>query len=63
MTKPTETEQRTPTHAQLHREACINCGTSRGPFVDAGHVHTRSVEGGRLGWAVVVCRVCRGAEP
>lgn len=48
-------EQRTPTYAQLHEQACIDCGSATGPFVAAGHVYTRDSEGGRQGWAVVAC--------
>ncbi len=48
-------EQRTPTYAQLHEQACIDCGSTTGPFVAAGHVYTRNSEGGRLAWAVVAC--------
>ena len=48
-------EQRTPTYAQLHEKACIDCGTETGPFTSAGYVYTRSLGGGRLPWAVVAC--------
>jgi len=48
-------EQRTPAYAQLHEKACIDCGSTTGPFVAAGYVYTRSSDGGRLPWAVVAC--------
>jgi hypothetical protein len=50
-----EREQHTPTRAQKDGKACIDCGSTAGPFVRAGYAYTRSSEGGRLPWAVVAC--------
>ena len=40
---------------RLHGEACITCGTTTGPLTPAGHVYTRVVDEGQLGWAVTAC--------
>lgn len=48
-------EQRSPTHAQLHGHACIDCGCELDGLVDAGFVYTRNSDGGRLGWRVKAC--------
>jgi hypothetical protein len=50
-----EPEQVAPTRAQKDGRACIDCGSTHGPFTAAGYVYTRSVDGGRLPWAVVAC--------
>ena len=57
-----EEEQRAPTRAQKDGIACIDCGSTTGPFTRAGFVYTRSAEGGRLPWAVVACAACQGAR-
>ncbi|MFC5910235.1 hypothetical protein [Streptacidiphilus monticola] len=57
------TYQNPPTRAQLHAEACIDCGTTEGPLTPVGHVFTPGRErGSQLGWAVVACRRCAGGE-
>jgi hypothetical protein len=44
------------TYAQLHGEACIDCGDTVGPLVAAGHRHVKTQAGrAPLGWAVVAC--------
>ncbi len=47
---PAQRERRAPTQDQLHEKACIDCGSSTGPFVRAGHIYLLG-----LGWAVVSC--------
>jgi hypothetical protein len=41
--------------AVLHRAACVVCGRTTGPLVDAGHCVTISGDGARLGWPVAAC--------
>lgn len=55
-------EQRSPTYAQLHEKACIDCRSETGPFMAAGYVYTRCIGGGRLPWAVVACLEHAGAR-
>lgn len=54
-TTATEREQAAPTRDQKDGRACIDCGSTTGPFVRAGMVYTRCEGGGRLPWAVVAC--------
>jgi len=46
---------------RLHGEACIGCGSAKGPLFPAGHVGTLDSEGGPLSWPVVTCAHCRDA--
>jgi hypothetical protein len=47
-------QRRSPSAAQLHGKACIDCGRSDVPLSAAGMFYMRS-GGARLGWSVVAC--------